>query len=132
MALERTRRQCEPHRSGTRELLRRWSPTGRPRNRSLHKADRTSSMITEARVAASCRQSDRAFASWASGYGLIEHMDTIQVRVSELAKSLVSIGRAPSLKWVLGKLEAADRHERCHVAGLRTHRRSVRQILGGD
>ena len=33
------------------------------------------------------------------------------------------------MKWVLGNLEAANQHERCHVADLRTHGRSVRRSL---
>ena len=33
------------------------------------------------------------------------------------------------MKWVLGKLEAADRHERCHMADPRTHRRRRRSPI---
>jgi phosphoketolase len=64
---------------------------------------------TDVSLAAACRQSDPGFAAWARGYGVIEHADATQLRVSELARSLVSRGRVPSLQWVLDKLQAADR-----------------------
>ena len=43
-------------------------------------------------------ESDPALASWVAAA-----MAIIQVRACEPAKSLVSVSRAPSLKWVLGK-----------------------------
>src|SRR5581483_10693781 len=64
---------------------------------------------TVANLAASCRKYDPEFAAWARGYGAIEHTNATQVRAYELAESLVNKGCAPSLRWVLEKLEAADR-----------------------
>ena len=64
---------------------------------------------TVANLAASCRKYDPEFAAWARGCGVIEHTNATQVRAYELAESLVNKGHAPSLRWVLEKLEAADR-----------------------
>ena len=60
-------------------------------------------------LATSYRESDPEFAAWALGYGVIEHTDATQVRAHELAQSLVRNGHAPNARWVLDKLEAADR-----------------------
>ncbi len=64
---------------------------------------------TVARLVASCRESEPEFAGWARGYGVLAHTDATQVRAYELAESLVNRGRAPSLRWVFEKLQAADR-----------------------
>ena len=47
--------------------------------------------------------------AWARGYGVIEHTDVTQARISALAERLVSSGRARSLGWVFETLTAADR-----------------------
>ena len=60
-------------------------------------------------LAASYRQRESAFATWASGYGVIQHTVATQNCVSEIADQLVRRGSAPSRQWVLGKLAAADR-----------------------
>ena len=60
-------------------------------------------------LAASYRQRESAFATWASGYGVIQHTVATQLCVSEIADQLVRRGSAPSRQWVLGKLAAADR-----------------------
>lgn len=54
-------------------------------------------------------KADPAFASWAAGYGPIEHLPLTQVRVYELASLLVAAGKAPDAKAVYQQLWAADR-----------------------
>ena len=49
-----------------------------------------------AQSAAAYRRAQPEFAAWASGYGVIQHADVTQARISELAEQLVSSGRARS------------------------------------
>lgn len=60
------------------------------------------------RQAAECRGFDAAFASWARGYGIIDHNDATQVRIWDLADTLVRQGKAVSRQQVLHVLSAAD------------------------
>src|SRR5687767_3771097 len=58
--------------------------------------------------AAAYRRADPAFARWAAGYGVIEHVDETQVRIYELAVRLR--GRdARAADRLLRDLAAADR-----------------------
>ena len=61
------------------------------------------------RRAAECRAADVAFARWAEGYGVIPHDDETQVRIWDLAETLVRRAAAPSRAAVLDVLHAADR-----------------------
>jgi hypothetical protein len=63
----------------------------------LTKRKAMTSTQTDVSLAAECCQSDPAFAAWARGYGVIECADATQVRVPELAQSLVRRGRASVL-----------------------------------
>lgn len=59
--------------------------------------------------AAQCRQDDPACARWAEGYGVIQHAEETQVRVSELAARLAAQGRTRDAVEVYDVLMALDR-----------------------
>ncbi len=59
--------------------------------------------------AALYRSSSPEFADWASGYGVVKHSDTTQVRVFDLCQQLICEGRYSYLANILDIFNAADR-----------------------
>nr|WP_146664104.1 xylulose 5-phosphate 3-epimerase [Anaerohalosphaera lusitana] len=56
-----------------------------------------------------CRQSSKAFAKWAAGYGVIRHEDITQTRVHKMADQLAMKGLVDKPEDVYNYLHAADR-----------------------